>query len=86
MIDRKIYNTDVIKVQFNLGGLETDNIQKQVIHLIQHTHDLIEDYVFKNIDNQVVIVVTLPIQTIPELVSALTQNNIAIYEVSEFIN
>lgn len=85
MIDRKIYSTDVIKVQFNIGGLETEIFQKQIINIIQNTHELIADYAFKNVGNQVVIVLTLPIQVIPEIVLALAQNNMAIYEVSKFI-
>ncbi|WP_339258310.1 hypothetical protein [Lysinibacillus sp. FSL K6-3209] len=42
------------------------------------------DYEFKNDNNQVVLLLTIPVQAIPEIVRSLAQNNIGIYEVSKF--
>lgn len=83
MIDRKDYSDHLIKVKFNIGGLEIESIQNQVIHITQKTHQLV-DYEFKNDNNQVVLLLTIPIQAIPEIIRSLAQNNIGIYEVSKF--
>ncbi|WP_313150755.1 hypothetical protein [Lysinibacillus capsici] len=83
MIDRKDYSDNVIKVQFNLGGLEIESIQNQVIQIVQKTYELV-DYELKCINNQVVLLLTLPIQVIPDIISALAQKDMGIYEVSKF--
>lgn len=82
MIDRKNYNDDLIYVRFSIGGLEHEDIQEQVVQGIMDLGKNIW-YEFKNENAQIVMVVNIPIQVIPEIVSSLGKKGIAIYEVSK---
>lgn len=85
MINNKDYSGQNITYLINIGGLylpkEKRRISRILDKCVKDIRRPIASYDFSYISHTWVLVVTSPVQYIPELILILAENRIAIYEV-----
>ncbi|WP_326378504.1 hypothetical protein [Myroides pelagicus] len=67
----------------SIGGLEHQFIQEEVEKQLVEFLPVVT-HSFKFIDGQCMLIVSLPIQMIPEVIDSLIQQKLAIFEVTKF--
>lgn len=83
MINRKNYSDELYKISFSIGGLELNKINKQVKNLLNRTDST---FTITELSQQLVVIIELPIQNIPDYVGMFINEGLALYEIKEINN